>query len=404
MAPGPIATGSKRVNGIQDIETPVPAVKAVCCGTPYEMGLAQGDALKEKICAARRSLSALEAFRLAQPGWLPYPAYRRIAESKSAKFLNRAFLNSDKGGQQRLAGLAAGARVPFRQICLFNALEPLLSSAAGCTACPGACSAVAVTGRRSRTGEPIIARNFDYLPLVQPFYIIRECRPIGGYRSLEFTTAPMAGTVDGINETGLSITYDYAFATDAPAQPAAPISFAIAAALANCRTVKEAASCISKSLRWGGGLLMLADADGMIASLELSNTRSFLRWPDNNESQLFHTNAFCSDALRAVQITDDAIYTNKAPSPLRGRRLHESSECRDSRLLELLDRAEALDADALTAIMADHGHDGVPGNNSPCVHSDYWFTTACLQFFPKTRSMRVSYSTACAAEFCQFEF
>ena len=50
--------------------------------------------------------------------------------------------------------------------CLFNALEPVLSSVGGCTACPGACSAVAVRGSRSITGEPMVARNFDYLPLI----------------------------------------------------------------------------------------------------------------------------------------------------------------------------------------------------------------------------------------------
>ena len=48
--------------------------------------------------------------------------------------------------------------------CLFNALEPVLSSVGGCIACPGACSAVAVRGSRSITGKPMVARNFDYLP------------------------------------------------------------------------------------------------------------------------------------------------------------------------------------------------------------------------------------------------
>src|SRR5205809_200922 len=75
--------------------------------------------------------------------------------------------------------------------------------------CPGACSAIAVRGACSRTGEPIIARNFDYLPMVQPFYCLRDSRPGGGHRSLDFTVAPIAGAIDGMNEHGLTITYNY---------------------------------------------------------------------------------------------------------------------------------------------------------------------------------------------------
>ena len=73
----------------------------------------------------------------------------------------------------------------------------------------------------------MVARNFDYLPLIQPYYLIRESRPQGRLRALEFTTAPLAGAVDGMNEAGLCITYNYGFTTDEPTRPAAPISMAI---------------------------------------------------------------------------------------------------------------------------------------------------------------------------------
>mgnify|MGYP002527445259 CR=1 FL=1 len=60
----------------------------------------------------------------------------------------------------------------------------------------------------------MVARNFDYLPLVQPFYLLRESRPTGKLRALEFTTAPLAGAVDVMNQQGLCITYDYCFTID----------------------------------------------------------------------------------------------------------------------------------------------------------------------------------------------
>jgi len=378
------------------------SIEVICRGTPGEMGIAQGVALRDKILHARQLLARLEAFRLQQPRWLPFVTYRWLAEHRSARFLTEALARDNRASEVRLRAIAAGAGVPYRSICLFNALEPLLSSVDGCTVCPAACSAVAATRRRTPSGEAIVARNFDYLPLVQPFYVLRESRPAGGLRSLEFTTAPMVGVVDGMNESGLCIVYDYAFTRDAPATPAAPISIAIADALAGCRTVADAARQIAGSPRWGGGLLMLADAEGAIASLELSSTRSHLRWPAAGEDVLFHTNAFCDDQMRAVQVPDEAIYSDRAPKPLRGCRVHESSEVRDARFRQLIEAAGPLGAGELAALMADHGPEGIASDYTPCVHGTYWFTTACLQFFPRARRMRVAYDTACRAKYQEF--
>ena len=84
---------------------------------------------------------------------------------------------------------------------LMNVLEPLISDLRDKTIVPplGGCSAIAVSAARSSCAEPMIARNFDYLPLIQPFYMMRDTRPTDGLRSLDFTVAPLAGAVDGLN-------------------------------------------------------------------------------------------------------------------------------------------------------------------------------------------------------------
>lgn len=378
-----------------------PMVEVLCDGAPRDMGLAQGASAQSKIRGALLALADLEAFRLRQPRWLPYGIYRWLAERKAAQFLSGPLARDYPGIRDRLIGIAEGSGVPLQGIMLLNALEPVLSSVGGCTACPGACSAVAVRGRRSTTGEPIVAKNFDYLPLVQPFYVLRDCRPTGKLRSLEFTIAPLAGTVDGLNEAGLCITYNYGFTTDEPTEPMAPISMVITEALQRCHNVAEAAEFIIGSRRRGSGLLMLADADGDIASLELTSTRSNLRRPTGDEDALYHTNAYTSPHTREVQVPWDAVYTQSAPAPLRGRRLHQSSEMRDLRFKQLLEMTEIMDENGLAAIMADHGPDGRPGDCTPCVHGSYWYTTACLQFLPRSRRLRVSYSTACQARFAE---
>jgi hypothetical protein len=168
--------------------------------------------------------------------------------------------------------------------------------------------------------------------------------------------------------------------------------------------VTEAAEWIASRPRWGGAILMLADASGDIGSLELSSTRSHLRRPAPGEDALFHSNLLSGEALREIQCPMDAVFTDRAPTPLRGQRLHESAERRDRRFAELLARTGVFDEDTLAALMGDHGDEGVPGRYTPCVHSDYWNTTACLQFFPAARRMRVAYEPACCARYAELTF
>ncbi len=374
-----------------------------CAGAPLEMGLAQGAALAAAIAAADRTVDQLEALRLKCPRWLPWTVFRRTAERRAARFLRRALIGDNAGMADRLRGLAEGAAFPRRKLALMNALEPVLASIADATELPGggACTALAVRGTRSAAGGPIIARNFDYLPLVQPFYVLRESRPRSGYRALEFTVAPLAGAIDGINEHGLCITYNYAFTVDTPA-PAPPVSYRITEALARCATVEQAADRLLAATRWGSGLLMLADAGGDIASLELSHTRAQLRRAADGEDVLFHSNCFHSARMCEVQIDPRRVYADRAPQALRRTRPLQSPRRRDARLRELVARTGPFGPDELAALMSDHGAEDRPGADTICMHSGYWNTTACLQWFPASRSVRVAYAPACCARYTEF--
>jgi hypothetical protein len=404
-------------------------VDVVCAGDPWKMGLAQGIALREKIRAGYGSLGQLESFRARKPRWMPFWLFLWTAERRAAKYLLAALAEAPEAAE-RLRGIGHGAGLRPSALAMINAIEPILSSMSGCTApraqaagdtggaaraidpaqqgagppvSPMACSAVAVRSRRSQGGEPLVARNFDYLPQVQPYFVMRSSRPTGGARSLDFTTAPQVGALDGMNEHGLVITYNYAYAVDRPSRPAPPVSVRIAEALAACRTTVEAADHIAARSRTGGALLMLADATGDIASLELSNTRSHLRRPAAGEDAIFHTNGFSSEALRAVQVPANAVYAAGAPAALRGRRLHESSERRDARLATLLGGRGRFGPAELQMLLADHGPDDQPGDYTPCVHGAVWSTAASLQFLPQQRRVRVAYTSPCAAEYASFE-
>jgi hypothetical protein len=301
-----------------------------------------------------------------------------------------------------MQGIAEGAGLPLRSVCLMNAMEAFIGSVAGRTVVPplGACSALAVRGTRSRTGEPIIARNFDYPLLTQPFFMFRESRPRGGFCSLDFAVAPQAGTADGVNEKGLAITVNYAFVTDA-VTPNPLVTMIIADALASCATVAEAVRRITASPRWGAGMLMLADASGDLASVELSNTRAGVRRPAAGADWLLFTNVCHCPETCSVQVSESATWSDKAPSPLRGRSVLQPHANRARRIEELVLNQGSLGPDEIAAIMADHGPTGVPDGASPGVHTDYFQTTASLQWFPARRRVRASYGTACTAKYVE---
>jgi predicted choloylglycine hydrolase len=382
-----------------------PALDVICAGSSFEMGLAQGTALRERIRLARAELRLLEAFRNEQPRWIPYPLFLAYAERKVASLVRPGMIEKFPGAHDRLRGIAEGASVSINTLYLLDGLEALMASVEGRIRMPAlaACSAIAVRGQRSADGQPMIARNFDYLPVVQPFYTLRESRPAGGMRSLEFTTAPLAGAIDGMNEAGLCITYNYAFALDIADRLSGTISMAISEALAKCQTVTEAANWIASRPRWGGGLLMLADPSGDIASLELSNTRSRLRRPADGENVIHHTNCFAQPEMRAVEVPADATFTDRAPTPLRGKQVLKSANCRRERLKTLLAAEPVLGSKQLQRILSDHGATGQPSDDSLCMHSGYWNTTASLQWFPKRRSLRISYSSTCQANYAELQ-
>jgi hypothetical protein len=389
---------------MDDLSWLTPKLDVICSGTPYEMGHAQGRAMQEQIHFGRHQLRRMEAFRMEQPRWMPYPIFLKFAERKVAALVQPGVAAAFPQMEVRLQGIAAGAGVSLNTLYLFNGLEALMASVEGRVRIPAlsaACSAIAVRGGRSANGQPMIARNFDYLPMVQPFYALRESRPTSGMRSLEFFTAPMAGAIDGVNEAGLCITYNYAFTLDRSSGPAGLISMAISEALAGCHTVTEAAAWITSRPRWGGAMLMLADAAGDIASLELSSSRSHLRRPANSENLIYHTNCYFEDEMCAVEVPGHAIFTDRAPTPLRGRRVLQSANCRRDRLAELLPNSGPLGPEQLQTILSDHGPTGQPSDDSLCMHGNYWSTTASLQWFPVERKVRVAYAPTCQAKYVE---
>jgi hypothetical protein len=380
----------------------VPRIDAVCIGSTTDRGFEQGEAMAETIRESAMAIHELEAFRLQSPWWLPYRAFVQLADLKAVRAVRSGLASELPDAWLRLQGISCGSGVPLWRLALLNALEPVLSDLSGCvTGLEAGCSAVAVGPERSGGHGVILAHNFDYLPMVQRFYCIRDERPTDGLRSLQFSMAPMAGAIDGINEAGLAVTFNYAYATDR-ARPAPTTSMRLSEVLARCKTVQEASRYLTHTSRWGSGLIMLADANGATASVELTPTTYFIR-TGSPRGIITHANRVCGEPTSAVQLSKDAVHGSRSPRALRGNRVHSSSEHRERALCEIEQHAAPLGPDALARQMANHGPAESPSRLTLCMHSDYWYTTACIQLLPDLRRLRVSYSTACQAQYTEFE-
>ncbi len=381
--------------------TKTPQIDTVCRGNATERGFAQGQAMAKTIRESAEAIHELEAFRLQSPRWLPYGAFVKLADYRAERALRTGLTSGLPDAWARMQAISQASGISLRRLALLNALEPVLSELSGCvTGLEAGCSAVAVGADRSGGHGAILAHNFDYLPLVQQFYCIRDERPDNGFRSLQFSIAPMAGAVDGINEAGLAATLNYAYATDRNC-PAPTISMRLAEALTRCQTVQAACDYFTHSSRWGSGLIMLADAHGATASLELTATTHFIR-PGSTHGIITHANRVCGEPTSAVQVPANAIHGNRSPRALRGHRVHSSSEQRERALRDIEQIDSPLDPDKLAKQMANHGPTESPSRLTLCMHSDYWHTTACVQLLPEARRLRVSYSTACQAQYVEF--
>jgi hypothetical protein len=69
---------------------------------------------------------------------------------------------------------------------------------------------------------------------------------------------------------------------------------------------------------------------------------------------------------------------------------------------ELLADGGPLGSEELAHILSDHGAERVGTADTICMHSEFWNTTATLQWFPRQRRVRVAYAPACGARYVEF--
>lgn len=369
-----------------------------CSGDHRAMGRDQGAACRAELARMEEVLLAIalpEGSRLAGALGRVAPPLTGALGRVGRQLLSRDLVRLHPEHLERLIGIAEGASLPVHRLFVGPMVELVLNRAAY-TLPPAACTAFAVTRERSATGEPIIAKNFDYPPASNAVHLTRRSRPQGSRRaaSLEVTKAPLTGCHDGINEHGLAIAYNYGHFRGRSAARVS-ISILVQELLETCRTVAEAIEALRDRPRSGGALLMMADASGDLASVELA--------PDllvaTRGDVLAHTNHALSEEMAERDVPREALFPRWIwPAELRGRRLQESSERRHARATSLLADLVATDDD-LTAMLRDHGAAPAGDDHTLCRHGPYYSTTCSVVLYPRQRAMRILVGSPCVASF-----
>lgn len=365
-------------------------------GDHYEMGYQQGLQAREAIQHLIANLHRFEAIRLEKPFLVPARLFLGLAARRATGEMLQDVSTHCGRQKTRMEGIAKGAGVD--ESLLFLALAGELTLAK-INYRLGACTAAGVSGERSALGEPMVIKNFDYPIFYQSCYLTRCCRPAETFSTLDVTLAPLAGCHDGINEHGLCISYNYGHGTDM-ANVNVPVTLLVQEALENCAGTRKAVDFLCADKRSGGAILLVADASGDMATVELSSNFCGVREPV--EGILINANQYKCREMTSYDIPRNAYYTNKSVKAMRGIRVHESSELRSNRAEQLLSEMETITMKDLLGVFSDHGESGRGDDNTICRHGPYFSTTCSIIMLPRSKRLLVTYGNPCDSVFSDF--
>jgi predicted choloylglycine hydrolase len=174
------------------------------------------------------------------------------------------------------------------------------------------CTTWAAVGSATADGEPLLVKNRDYRPEHLPLQIFVTATPTVGYRYIYGSSAGSPGVFNsGMNEKGLAIADTHVCSTDiGPGLPDYSLMMHI---LEEHDTVRSALDYLSSVPRMGRNNLILADAGGDLAVVELGHHHLAVVEAQNDIG--VNTNHFVSPSLK------DSFVDRTRP-PVKGNSFH----------------------------------------------------------------------------------
>jgi isopenicillin-N N-acyltransferase-like protein len=203
-----------------------------------------------------------------------------------------------------------------------------------------ACTALAVNGNRSRSGELLVGRNFDF-SMGDDFArnkIIAFYEPDSGYRFASITWGGMIGVVSGMNEKGLVVTLNAA-KSGIPTSSKTPTSILARQILQYAATIEEAYEMAGQAETFVAESFLISSAQDR-KTVVIEKSPKGLALYDPGTDELILTNHFQSETFRNSKLT----LKNKEEG---------ASVYRWDRAKQLLDRQGKHDEESFVKILRD---------------------------------------------------
>ena len=367
-------------------------------GTHYEIGLQQGQAVRGPIHKALKQIPDSEDVQLLKPRLLPTFLFLALAKRRANKLLRNDIFKCYPKQAQRMRGMAEGAGIDIPTILLMQLME--FSKPKESSYRLQACTSLGFSPKRTTTAETIIGKNFDYMNEFAPYHLTCQVEPTERYKTLGCTMGPLPGMVDGMNEYGLTVTYNYASTTDKP-ECFVPLSLALQEMLETCKNVDEAVRFITQAKQGGhSALLLLADAEYNMKTVEVTPNHAATR--GTIDGQIINTNHYHTAEMQQYEIPRNTVYFGNVR--YAGVRVHESSEQRLKRAQELLKGKTKVDGKRIATVLRDHGDDNRPSMLTICRHGIYASTLRSMILYPNRKRIKVLYGNPCQNEYDEFGF
>lgn len=368
-------------------------------GTHYEMGFQQGQTFKEELHNAISMFVSLEAIEQLKPENLSTEVFIELGSSKAYSTFRRMFRKNFPNQSERIKGIADGSELNIKILYLLMAAEVMLADLdwelphlkTGCTS-------IAYKSAKTKSGNTMVSRNFDYASFLVPYLVLRKNFPKGFNKTVDLTAILLPGTFNGMNEHGVFIGTDEAFPLE-ERETGLPASLIIQEALENCQNSEEVVQFFKKVPRGSANVILVADPKDNIRVMEYTSNRLYDRTTD--EDFIVGTNHFTFEDLKKIDLPREAIFGPKSPESLRGVCINETSYVRKDIAEKKIREASIINEQWMMELHRDHSADpeGQGGMCTICHHDPENISAASMIFNLKTKDFWMCIGLPCENEY-----
>lgn len=249
-------------------------------GTPYERGLAYGQAARSRI------LKVIDEYRILfekvkhirwEEAYARAPVYEEFIRDLRPDLIDE------------MRGIADGAGIDYGTVLLLNARSEIMFARLA----EDACSVIAVPPEASGDGKTYLAQTWDWWSIGAGTTVILEVDQPPYEKALIITEAGLVGG-KGLNAAGVGVSLNALSVKHG--QKGVPLHILLRHAISQ-PTLPKAIDAVARSKRAGAGCIGLASADGLAVALEAAPNDLDILLCDGHA--LCHTNHWLSPLLLA---------------------------------------------------------------------------------------------------------